>query len=705
MAEPRPGAERLFLADSVAIVGASDSSEGFSPALFENLRGSFAGRLFFINPRRSTIWGEPCYPDFAHIGQPIDLALVVVPGPAVPAILEEGAVHGLGAALLYNEAFGKPGSDEDRAASERVRRLSARPHGVRIAGPNSLGALSLARGGTFYPMRSMASLPAGNVGIISASGGALQHWMLHGAARGLGFSYAISTGNEIDLGLADYIDFLAGDDATHVICVIAEGVREPQAFARAAARALAARKPIVILKAGRSAAAQRAVTGHTGALAGDDAVFDAVCERYGMCRVPSLDDLLEVALGFSRGRIPAGNGIAMLCHSGGIKGNFLDAADVEGLRLAPLTAETVQRLSAHDGFPVDNPLDGGMRLALRADEYGAVCRELAADPNVDIIALQGRLPSAEAHSPHKLAAYNDLFGAIGKPLVAFERMAYNVDRATAAGSAMPFLQGIPETARVLGALVRYGARVRGAHREPAAIEGGAAPAQSAPKAADRAPFLRAQLVRNGVVFPAEQLVHDRAEATAAAERLSFPLVVKIASTDLHKTELGAVRTDVRDAAGVIAALASIAANVQEADVGAASAFLVQEFVEGVELIVGARDDAQFGPVIIAGLGGTAAEVLHDVAIRLLPVTHDDALAMLASLRGNALLGAFRGRPARDLDAIATAITGLGRTFLACRSWLAEIEINPLIAGAAGRGARAVDLRFTVRASAQEVPKP
>ena len=350
MSGGRPGAERLFLADSVAIVGASDSSEGFSPALYENLRAGFAGRLFFINPRRSTIWGEPCYPDFAHVGQPIDLALVVVPGPAVPAILEEGAANGLGAALLYNEAFGKPGSDEDRIAAERVRRLTAQHGGLRIAGPNSLGALSLARGGTFYPMRSMAALPAGNVGIVSASGGALQHWMLQGAARGLGFSYAVSTGNEIDLGLADYIEFLAHDEATRVISVIAEGVREPRAFARAAARALAARKPIVILKAGRSAGAQRSVASHTGALAGDDDVFNAVCERYGICRVPSLDDLLEVALAFSRGRIPNGAGVAMLCHSGGIKGHFLDAAEDAGLTLAEFGPATVARLSELGGF-------------------------------------------------------------------------------------------------------------------------------------------------------------------------------------------------------------------------------------------------------------------------------------------------------------------------------------------------------------------
>jgi acetate---CoA ligase (ADP-forming) len=690
----RPGAESIFLADSVAIVGASDSHEGFSSPLFENLRDAFAGRLFFINPRRTTIWGEPCYPDFAHVGQPIDLALVVVPGPAVPAILEEGAAHGLRAALLYNEAFAKPGSDEDRAATKRVRRLCAAPNGLRIAGPNSLGALSIARGGMFYPMRSMAALPAGNVGIVSASGGALQHWMLQAAARGLGFSYAVSTGNEIDLGLADYIEFLTGDEATRVICVIAEGVREPQAFARAAARALTAHKPIVILKAGRSAAAQRSVASHTGALAGDDDVFDAVCERYGIVRVASLDDLLEVALAFSRGRIPAGSGVAMLCHSGGIKGNFLDAAESEGLHLAGLTPATERRLSELGGFPVDNPLDGGMRLALRADEYGAVARAFADDPNVDIIALQGRLPGKEAHSPHKLAAYNELFDAIEKPIVAFERMAHNADAQTSAGAAMPFLHGIPQTVRALGALVRYGRALRAEAREPAAIEG-AAPLPAAPPAAGVPELLRRTLAENGVVFPRETVVGDRAGAADAIERLNAPLVVKIASAELHKTELDAVRIGIRNGAELATAMDEIALNVaRHSKVPLAPEFLVQEFVAGVELIAGVREDAQFGPVVVVGFGGTAAEVLRDVAIRLLPVAHDDVLAMLASLRGSALLGPFRGRPACDLDAVAAAVTGLGRTFLGCRSWLSDIELNPLIAGAAG--AHAVDLRFAVR---------
>jgi len=352
----RPGAESIFLAESVAIVGASDGKEGFSTPLFENLRSSFAGRIFFINPRRETLWDQPCYPDFAHVGERIDLALVVTPGHAVPAILEEGAANGLRAALLYNEAFGKPGSEDDERGAERVRELAV-ASGVRIAGPNSLGALSIARGGTFYPMRSMSGLPAGNVGMVSASGGALQHWMLQGAARGLGFSYAVSTGNELDLGLADYIAFMAHDDATHVICVIAEGVRDPAGFARASAAALAANKPVVVLKSGRSEAAQRAAASHTGVLAGDDAVFDAVCERYGLTRVGSLDEMLEVALAFSAGRIPAGDRVAMLCHSGGIKGTFLDAAESEGLHMAALTDATRQRLHELGDFPVDNPLD------------------------------------------------------------------------------------------------------------------------------------------------------------------------------------------------------------------------------------------------------------------------------------------------------------------------------------------------------------
>ena len=668
------GAESIFLAESVALVGASDSNEGFAPALFENLRDHFGGRVWLINPRRSTVFGEPCYPDFAHIGQPVDLALVAIPGAAVPGVLEEGAANGLRAALLYNETL-------DHAGIERVQRTCA-ASGLRVAGPNSLGALSIARGGTFYPMRSMAALPAGNVGIISASGGALQHWMLQGAARGLGFTYAISTGNEIDLGLADYLAFMAADDTTRVICVIAEGIRAPQAFARAAATALARHKPIVFLKVGRSEAARRAAVTHTGALAGDDDVFNAVCVRYAMCRVPSLDDLLEVALAFSRERIPARNGIAMLCHSGGIKGLFLDAAETAGLRLATLDPSTEQQLRELGDFPVDNPLDGGMRLALHADEYGRVARALAGDPNVDILAIQGRLPGSEAYSPHKLDAYNELFAAIEIPVLAFERMAHNVDGRTAAAAAIPFLHGIPATVGAIGALVRYGHRLRAQTREPAAIEADVPAAEAFP--ADAAEFVRAELTRNCVTFPLEVLVRDRARAAAAVRHLTFPLVVKIASTELHKTELGGVRTGIRTPTELAAAIAEIGA----------PEVLVQEFFEGVEIIAGAREDEQFGPIILVGLGGTAAQALRDTAIRLLPIGRDDVFDMLTALRGNALLGPFRGRPVRDIEALVAAVVGLGRTFMACRPWLAELEINPLIVGAQGAGARAVDVRFT-----------
>ena len=483
-------------------------------------------------------------------------------------------------------------------------------------------------------------------------------------------------GTRLDLDLAEYISFLAGDDATRVIAVIAEGVRSPRAFARAAAQALVAHKPIVMLKVGRSAAAQRSAASHTGALAGDDAVFDAVCERYGICRVTSLDDLLEITLAFSRGRIPRGTGVAMLCHSGGIKGHFLDAAESEGLTLANLA--------------VDNPLDGGMQMALHADEFGAAVRAYAAEPNVDIIALQGRLPGKEAHSPHKLDAYNDLFAAIGKPLVAFERMAYNVDRETSAAAAMPFLHGIPETVRAVGALVRYGTRLRARERAAPLVE--SEPASYAPPPADAAAFVRATLLANGVIFPNEVLITDRAQTAAAVRGFTYPLVVKLASDSLHKTEAGGVRTGIRSAAELDAAMDAIGGRD----------FLVQEFVAGVEIVAGVREDAQFGGVAVVGFGGTAAEVLQDVALRLLPIDADDVRAMLASLRGTALLGAFRGQPARDLDALAGAVAGLAQTFLACRAWLADIEINPLIVGAAARVRAQVDLRLSFHPH-QEVP--
>ena len=317
--------ELLFRPDAVAIVGASDTGGGGWPkGLYENLEHeNFPARVYLVNPRRTELWGRKVYPDFASLPERIDLAIVIVPADSVPAVLAEAAAAGLRSALIFSARFGEGGDPAGAARADALRALSAET-GMRITGPNCMGALSLPNRLLLYPTPRVRRLPAGSVGVVFQSGGTFQYWLEQGAARGLGYSHAVSSGNELDLDMADYMDFLVNDPHTRVIACMAEGVRRGEALMAAAGRALDAGKPVVMLKAGRSAEGRAAAASHTGALASDDKVFDAFCRKYGVVRVESLDEMIEASLAFAAGRFPAGPRVALVGYSGGAKGLFSD---------------------------------------------------------------------------------------------------------------------------------------------------------------------------------------------------------------------------------------------------------------------------------------------------------------------------------------------------------------------------------------------
>ncbi len=681
---------------SVAIVGASErSGGGWSKILFDNLTGGgFPGRVYLVNPKAETLWGRRCFPDFAAIPERVDTALVVVGAAAVPAMLANGQEHGLRSAILYASGFGEQHDAEGAERAGRLKQLCAGPGGLRIAGPNGMGVLGIRERALFYPSRRVRDLPAGNVAVAFTSGGSLQFWLRQAAARGLGFSYAVTLGNEIDLDISDYINFFLDDEHTHVICALVEGIRRPAAFLRVAERALQLRKPIVLVKVGSTPAGKAAALSHTGALAGDDAVFDAVCRRYGITRCESLDGLLETALAFAPGRFPTGQGVGMVCHSGGIKGLFLDAASQQGLRFPPLAGNPASLIrAAEPAAVIDNPLDAGATLAEASDRFKAVCLAVAGDPSVDILALQGRVDT-DTPGAHPAAMYAELQRVAGKPVIAFERIAHNVvatSRDFQAAAGIPFLQGIPHAAHALRALVEYGLRLRMPPPPPAPVfsERPATGAQRMPSEGE----LRVTLETHGVRFPREEIASDETTAVAAAERIGFPVAVKLAAADgIHKTELGGVHLNVSDAPAVRRAVQAIEQAVSRLPVVRRRAFLIQEMVTGLEFLVGAREDPQFGPIVVVGLGGVYAEALNDTAIRPLPIDRDEATRMLAEVHGSVLLGPFRGRPAADTGALLEVVLGVATSFLAHRDAFTDIEINPVIVRAGGLGARAVDLR-------------
>jgi len=675
----------------IAIVGATDrGGDGWSKAIYDNLgHCGFPAKVYLVNPRREELWGERVYPNFAAIPETVDLALTIIPAPFIPDTLAEGAANGLKCALIYAARFGEGGDAEGAARAAAVRGLCAR-HGLRVSGPNCMGSVALREKLLMYPAARVRALPVGPVGVVFQSGGTFQFWLQQAATRGLGFSYAVSSGNELDLDLADYINFLVEDEHTTIIACMVEGVRRPDAFMAAAAKALAAKKPLLVLKLGRSERGRAAAASHTGALAGDDQVFDAVCRRYGVLRCPTLDDLIEGCLAFSAGRLPRGRRIAIAGYSGGAKGLLLDYASQEGAELAVLAPATAAALGPRidPGLPPENPLDVGATTGVQAQKFSAICRIIVADPAVDLLIIQGQLPftAEENYSP---APFLDVMAATEKPVIAYGRTAQNVTepgRDFQRKVGVPFIQGLPETVRAAQNLVRYAEAVA-AGVAPIAPPGGTA------ASLDGAAFARL-LAAHGLSEPKSASARTPNDAAQAAGSIGFPVALKLQSVDpLHKTELGGVALGLGDAAAVRgAAEAMLRAIAGRAEAAAVTGFLVQEMVQGVEMIVGVREDPLYGPFMVAGLGGVLVEVLHDVAIRLLPVDEAEAGAMLRALKGAPLLGAFRGRPARDVAALTRAMAGLSRLFLEHRPFLRDLEINPLMVLAEGQGVRAVDVR-------------
>ncbi|MGH7090619.1 MAG: acetate--CoA ligase family protein, partial [Stellaceae bacterium] len=497
------------------------------------------------------------------------------------------------------------------------------------------------------------------------------------------------------LDLADYVNFLVEDAGTRIIACMVEGVRRPDAFMAAAEKALAARKPLLVLKLGRSAGGRAAAASHTGALAGDDQVFDAMCRHYGVLRCPTLDDLIEGCLALRQGRLPRGRRIGVAGFSGGAKGLLLDYAAEQRAELAAFAPETAAALRPRidPGLPAENPLDVGATTGVQAQKFGEICRVVAGDPNVDIFLIQGQLPlTSEERYP--VEPFREVLASTGKPVLAFGRTAQNVTeagRAFQAKAGIPFIQGLPETLRATEAMIRYAEALGRGVKKPPVLAAGS------PDSLGVAAF-GAQLDAHGLTQPRSARASSPEAAAEAAAAVGFPVAFKLLSPDaIHKTEWGGVALGLRDRESILRAAAAMALHLEEAAPGARiEAWLVQEMVEGLELLAGVREDPQWGPVLVTGLGGVLVEVMDDVAFRLLPVDQAEAAEMLRSLKGAPLFGAFRGRRPRDLPAAALALAGLSRLFLEHRPFLADLEINPLIVLAKGEGVRAVDVRLVRR---------
>ena len=677
---PKP-AENLLRARSVAIVGASQKG-AWPQGIYRNLKGAkFPGGVYLINPNYQELYGDKCYPNLAALPEVPDELLVLIPTRAVLGVLEEAAKLGTRSATIYTAGFGEGDDEKGKERAQAMKDLCART-GMVICGPNCMGSYSVAEGLWTFPTATPL-LKKGPVGLIFQSGGSLGNWIKGATERGIGFTYAISSGNEVSLDLVDYLSFLVDDPETKVITLMVEGIRRPNEFMAVAEQALGKAKPILVVKLGRSEMGRRQAISHTGALAGADEVFDAVCRRLGLIRCPTLEDLTEMTLAFIPGRFPRGSRAAIVVNSGGMKGLICDHCDELKTNLAQLsdrTKEAVRPLIPAE-LAVENPLECG--VAGFGDEAGFIniVKLHAEDPGVDLLAIHGELPRGQKRSAE---LFKSVTAATEKPVLAFARSTYSCldeSRAFQEEAGMPFLQAIKPTLRALAGLGLYG------ERQQLGVPKLAAPVGSTSDIEGE--NLNGLLERHGIGLPKQAMAGTAADAAAKAKEIGFPVALKlIAAEVVHKTESGAVVLGLKSAEEVQAEGQKLLTKTL-----GRGHLLIQEMVQGTEVLIGARTDPQYGPFLMVGLGGIFVEVLKDVAVRLLPLDEREAREMLQDLRGYKVLEGVRGQKPRDVDTLVKAMVGLSNIFAAHRNHLSDMEINPIMIRERGKGAAAVDVRL------------
>lgn len=696
---PAPGAgmDAFFLARGIAVIGASaDATKIGGRPVHLLLRHGYAGQIYPINPKGGEIQGLPAYARLADTPEAPELALIAVPAPQALQAVQDCAARGVRAVVVLSSGFAEAG--EQGALWQTAMRDVALRHGMRLLGPNCLGTVGVAE-------RAIASFSvaledyypqAGAIGIVSQSGNIGSYTLQLLVQRGVGISRLVTTGNEAEVDLADGIAALARDPATRVILCCMETCRDGDRLTQALAIAREHKTPVVVLKIGATEQGQAAAASHTGALAGSDAVIDAVLRRHGALRVHSHEDLVEIGqavaqlLPLSLPRKPA---VTLVAASGGFGIMMADAMSQAGLALPPLAAATRERIhKVLPGASTHNPVDASAQISSRPDILFEVLAALQEDPGEATTVL---FMSLGLYSTRLRGIYLEALAQVRaaypqRPLVIISRgPADAVVQIQALG--IPVFSSIDAAARGIAALGRL-AHLLDAEQVPAAVVCGTA--ARLPEDTFRNEYAAKQaLIAAGFEVPREQAVQDADAAVQAADALGYPVVLKILSEDIpHKTEAGGVALNLGDAAAVRAACARILASVaRHAPQARLEGLLVAPMLRGgTELIAGISRDPVFGPVVMVGMGGIYAEVLRDVAVQPAPVSEAQALAMIRSLRLFPLLDGARGQAPADVGAAARAVARLSEFACRHRDQVAEIDLNPILVRPQGEGIAILD---------------
>ena len=656
--------EALFYPRAVAVVG-STSQGKVAYELIRQIRAGGYRDVYAVNPKAQGLDDVPGFHSVADVGCPVDLAIIASPAATVTGVLEDCGKAGVRAAVVISAGFAEAGN---RAGEEEIKRVAGRL-GIRIVGPNCAGMANT--GHALYATLETRP-PQGVTALVSQSGalaGAVLAWA---SEQGLGFSKFVSYGNRADLGEADFLSYLAEDDETRVVALYIESVRDGRAF-MAALEQCAARKPVVVIKAGRTQTGQRATLSHTGSLAGSDAVYDAALRQCGAIRVKTVEEMFDVCKGFVYLPPVRGRRIAIVTNSGGPGVLAADVAEEIGLDVAEpgpeLRACLSELLPAHSALknPFDLTVEGtetGYRetLAAALGEYDAALALNVAPPYLDSVALARGVCDAAQRS--------------GKPVVAN----FMSGETVAAGVAYLNERGIPNfpigerAVNVLEKMARYHAfaveRQNGGGRA-AVVETRPLPGEGHLLE----PEAMAWLGQNGIPVPELRTADNPAEAVEMCREIGYPVVMKVVSPDiLHKSDCGGVVLDITSDQAAWDAFAAIQRSAGAVDF---RGVVIYPLVRGgQEVLLGLSRDPQFGPVVACGLGGVYTEILHDIALRVAPVRQNEAMAMIHELRSVKVLQGARGRPSADLQSLAGAIVALSQLPFRYPE-ISEVDLNPV----------------------------
>lgn len=673
---------RLLRPRSVAIVGASPTPGALGASVLGNLeRAGYAGDIHLVNPKRAEINGRPCVASVEALPDGVDCAVLAIPRAAVLETIEACARKGVGGAILFAAGFAE-GGEQGRAEQERIGEI-ARDAGMVVEGPNCLGLVNYVDGTplTFVETAPLRLGDREGVAIVSQSGAMAVVLAAGLTGRDLGLSYSVSTGNEAASGVEDYVEFLLDDPGTRAIAMIVEQFRKPKRFLELARKARALGKWIVLLHPGRSSAARASAATHTGAMAGDYAVMRLKVAEAGVVAVESLEELIDVTELLLRSTVLPGPGTAVLTESGAFKALTLDLCEQIDLALPPLTAGTTSKLRAvlPDFIGTSNPMDITAQALVDPDLYNRTLSVLAEDDSYGCIVLgiiltdpatcQLKLPPI-TEAVRKLGGRKSVvFAALDEGAVVPPEL---VEPLRAIG--VPFFFSPERAFRAIG-------RLTSSLAPP--IEQKAAKVSSLPPLSPGVvPEYRSKelLADLGIPLPKGGFARTPADAIEVAKRIGYPVVLKAQSPDLsHKSDAGGVILNLADEPALTAGWARLHANIAAHRPGLVLDGVLVEGMgaRGTELIVGARNDPDWGPVVLVGFGGVTAELFHDARLISPALDRAGIEAELHKLKSSALLRGFRGAPALDVAAAADIVAKIA-ALVASRPEIEEIDVNPVV---------------------------